>query len=620
MKVNCPQCNTEYEVDESMRGQKFNCTQDGCPGILAVPGGKNILEVNPEGFDILDRMKSAFQKQIVCFISAVIALCIMLLFGWGWIKAIENYVGARSDEHVFWIQCERTKSDINNTKRKCKSLQEERDSLQEKYTVTKSHLDKRELEYKKLNARYEESKATLSAAQARLETAQKRLSSTARGLKTASAEKGSLPEQYRNKLTEHEEISSTLSRIQSQIYEYNAELNAIERRKPKLASKLETAARNLEICKKALATAPSASEIEDAREKYIAARAEARPTTKKRRVLSVGATPMSSNSKNQYDENALKREQAALNEYEGLKIAHKQEEENFSRAESYYLEIKSQYERSLQREQEFENSLKTLEVKEKEFQRKYEKSESELQQAKAQLETSESSIFELENKYREEQSSIRNFQNLVTQATYQRKALEEDLEDAKFQKERTAEKYKTFGEELNRLAREHKEATEELDSLETKLRDCDERCELARKEQHKYLNRIKVFRNLFFISLGTFIALLLLFLIFHLIFIYQGWRIIPRETAVTTPNKAIWLNFVPGLFPFWQWVTYFELGKAYSDLSGRRANKVFALIVSVMNFLGVWMISLPWIAIILVMQGELLRSAEIIVNNQTGEE
>ena len=560
MKVNCPQCNTEYEVDESMRGQKFNCTQDGCPGILAIPGGKNILKVNPEGFDILDRMKSAFQKQIVCLISAVIALCIMPLFVWGWIKAIENYGDAVSYERFSWIKCERTKSDINNTKRKCKSLQEERDSLQEKYTVTKSHLDKRELEYKKLNERYEESKATLSAAQASLETAQKRLSSTARGLQTASAEKRSLPEQYRNKLTEHKDISSTLSRIQSQIYEYNAELNAIERRKPKLASKLETASRNLEICKKARAT------------------------------------------------------------YEGLQIARRQAEKAFSEARSYYLEIKYEYESIPRKQQGLKNSIKTLEVKEKEFQRKYEKSESELQQAKAQLETSESSILELENKYREEQSTIRNFQNLVTQATYQRKALEEDLEDAKYQKERTAEKYKTFGEELNRLAREHKEATEKLDSLETKLRDYDERCELARKEQHKYLNRIKVFRNLFFISLGTFIALLLLFLIFHLIFIYQGWRIIPRETAVTTPKKAIWLNFVPGLFPFWQWVTYFELGKAYSDLSGRRANKVFALIVSVMNFLGVWMISLPWIAIILVMQGELLRSAEIIVNNQTGEE
>ena len=618
MKVNCPQCNTEYEVDESMRGQKFNCTQDGCPGILAIPGGKNILKVNPEGFDILDRMKSAFQKQIVCLISAVIALCIMFLFGWGWFKANSSSIHASIEEFAYWNKCYDTKVDLSACRRKCESLQRESKSLQIEYTETKNHLDKQELEYKKLNARYEESKATLSAAQARLESAQKRLSSTVRGLNTASAEKGSLPEQYRNKLTEHEEISSTLSRIQNLKNQYKKEQESLESRKTRLASKLEIAARNLEICKKALAT--SASEIEDAKEKYIAARAEARSTPKKRRVLSVGATPMSSNSKDQYDENALKREQAALNEYEGLKIAHKQEEEKFSRAQSYYLEIKSQYERSLQREQEFENSLKTLEVKEKEFQRKYEKSESELQQAKAQLETSESSIFELENKYREEQSTIRNFQNLVTQAIYQRKALEEDLEDAKYQKERTAEKYKTFGEELNRLAREHKEATEELDSLETKLRDYDERCELARKEKHKYLNRIKVFRNLFFISLGTFIALLLLFLIFHLIFIYQGWRIIPRETAVTTPKKAIWLNFVPGLFPFWQWVTYFELGKAYSDLSGRRANKVFALIVSVMNFLGVWMISLPWIAIILVMQGELLRSAEIIVNNQTGEE
>ncbi|MBO5680430.1 MAG: hypothetical protein J6T08_01835, partial [Lentisphaeria bacterium] len=89
----------------------------------------------------------------------------------------------------------------------------------------------------------------------------------------------------------------------------------------------------------------------------------------------------------------------------------------------------------------------------------------------------------------------------------------------------------------------------------------------------------------------------------------------------TTPNKAIWLNFVPGLFPFWQWVTYFELGKAYTDLTGRRAHQVLAVIVSVMNFLGMWLLLLlPGVIIMMVFQGELLRSAEIIVNNQTGEE
>ena len=37
MKVKCPQCNMEYEVEESMRGQKFNCLNENCSGIIGVP-------------------------------------------------------------------------------------------------------------------------------------------------------------------------------------------------------------------------------------------------------------------------------------------------------------------------------------------------------------------------------------------------------------------------------------------------------------------------------------------------------------------------------------------------------------------------------------------------------
>ena len=125
----------------------------------------------------------------------------------------------------------------------------------------------------------------------------------------------------------------------------------------------------------------------------------------------------------------------------------------------------------------------------------------------------------------------------------------------------------------------------------------------------------------FLISLVFCVIVNIVFLILILKFFYKAWKLLPKDRAITTPNKAIWLNFVPGLFPFWQWVTYFELGKAYSDLSGRRANKVFALIVSVMNFLGMWLLLLlPWVIIMMVFQGELLRSAEIIVNNQTRKE
>ena len=126
----------------------------------------------------------------------------------------------------------------------------------------------------------------------------------------------------------------------------------------------------------------------------------------------------------------------------------------------------------------------------------------------------------------------------------------------------------------------------------------------------------------FFLILLVFCVIAnIVFSILILKFFYNAWKLLPEDRAITTPNKAIWLNFVPGLFPFWQWVTYFELGKAYSDLSGRRANKVFALIVSVMNFLGMGLLLLlPWVIIMMVFQGELLRSAEIIVNNQTGKE
>ena len=116
------------------------------------------------------------------------------------------------------------------------------------------------------------------------------------------------------------------------------------------------------------------------------------------------------------------------------------------------------------------------------------------------------------------------------------------------------------------------------------------------------------------------LGLLLAFYISHYIFMHKAWKLLPQKTAVTTPNKAIWLNLVPFLRPFWQWVTYFELGKAYSDLSGRRANKVFGLIYSVMNTLGGIFLILPHLVMTLVLQWELLRSAEIIADRETAEE
>lgn len=112
--------------------------------------------------------------------------------------------------------------------------------------------------------------------------------------------------------------------------------------------------------------------------------------------------------------------------------------------------------------------------------------------------------------------------------------------------------------------------------------------------------------------LGFCGVLLFVFIVLHWIFIHCGWSLVPRDKAVTTPNKAIWLNLVPGLMFFWNWVTYFELGRHYSELTGRRGNKVLALIMSVMTTLGGPVLLLAWFAMVLVMQGELLRSAEII--------
>ena len=118
------------------------------------------------------------------------------------------------------------------------------------------------------------------------------------------------------------------------------------------------------------------------------------------------------------------------------------------------------------------------------------------------------------------------------------------------------------------------------------------------------------------VMLAICCVLLFVFMVQHWIFIHCGWSLVPRDKAVTTPNKAIWLNFVPGLMFFWNWVTYFELGRHYSELTGRRGNKVLALIMSVMTTLGGPVLLLAWFAITLVMQGELLRSAEIIVKEK----
>lgn len=113
---------------------------------------------------------------------------------------------------------------------------------------------------------------------------------------------------------------------------------------------------------------------------------------------------------------------------------------------------------------------------------------------------------------------------------------------------------------------------------------------------------------------------LLIFLCVHLAFIYNCWTLIPPERAAASPAKAIWMNFVPFLFPFWQWITYYELGKAFSDLTGARNNKVQAFIFSLMNFFGLSVLFIPWGAMLLSMESEFLKSAQLLALDDLKED
>lgn len=163
-------------------------------------------------------------------------------------------------------------------------------------------------------------------------------------------------------------------------------------------------------------------------------------------------------------------------------------------------------------------------------------------------------------------------------------------------------------------------------STEAEVRDAEIAAEEAKKQLDEKRARLDEMKkteessDFYFAVAGVILGfcgvLLFVFMVLHWIFIHCGWSLVPRKDAVTTPNKAIWLNFVPGLMPFWNWVTYFELGRHYSELTGRRGNKVLALIMSVMTTLGGPVLLLAWFVMVLVMQGELLRSAEIIVKEK----
>lgn len=114
----------------------------------------------------------------------------------------------------------------------------------------------------------------------------------------------------------------------------------------------------------------------------------------------------------------------------------------------------------------------------------------------------------------------------------------------------------------------------------------------------------------FLITFGCYLLFLLFFLYHHVIFMYNLWQLAPQGKVPTTPGKAIWMNFVPFLFPFWQWITYYELGKIFSDISGKSNCKVQSFIFSLMNFMGMAALFIPWGAVLLSMESEFIEAAE----------
>ncbi len=615
MKVNCPQCNTEYEVEESMRGQNFNCTQDGCPGILVIPE-KNTLNLNPEAFTILDSMKRAFKGQILCLLLSVIVFVFILVFFCIMIESKNDRNNARYTAISLEIQADETKLKLEQTQDKSGALYEERSRCQKAATKAKNNLKEAEQKLIRLNKEYTDNSETLSSTEKRLREARTRLSNVRNQMEQANKTNKRFQQTHQKKLEEHDDIESRLIGIETQKKKILIEQNNLKSIKPKLESELDRHKNKFDFAKKELNALPSENDVAAAEFNYNEAVAATKP---KRIVAAVGASPMSSN----YNSATNEKVQTALKEYEKLRTKRQVGLNEFHSAQRAYLDAKHRYEELNETLQNLETEYKDLLSREKKLSEQLKDSERTMSPI---AETSKRASFKPEDFESFQNTSltleydIRNFDETISRTASENKKIRRELETVKYRKAHLQEDYQTAEEDLNQASREYKEITQKLDSLKTTYSD---QVEGAQKANNDFKNLTKQLENLtilLYICLIVYSVLWLWFLIYHFTFIYQGWHLIPETTAVTTPNKAIWLNFVPGLFPFWQWVTYFELGKAYSDLSGRRANKVFALIVSVMNFLGVWIISLPWIAIILVMQGELLRSAEIIVNNQTEDE
>lgn len=222
------------------------------------------------------------------------------------------------------------------------------------------------------------------------------------------------------------------------------------------------------------------------------------------------------------------------------------------------------------------------------------------------------------------------------------KELEYALDDRAW-RESQCNSYKTVYDMSESFPRdERQEAIESYKRARKKLEEENQKVKELRAKYgtlNECKNSAKLYNILLLLMRIAHVVCWLILACLHWSFIHCGWRLVPEDKAVTTPNMAVLLNLVPGLMPFWNWVTYFELGRHYSELTGRRGNKVLALIMSVMTTLGgtgiftawlawgekVWKLKhlwgvpsflIAWFAMVLVMQGELLRSAEIIVKEK----
>lgn len=96
-------------------------------------------------------------------------------------------------------------------------------------------------------------------------------------------------------------------------------------------------------------------------------------------------------------------------------------------------------------------------------------------------------------------------------------------------------------------------------------------------------NVLLMLSSLTFLSLG----MLVICTVFHCMFLYNLWKIIPPSLAPTTPGKAVGFLFIPFFNLYWVFIAYYQLAKKMNMVSGQRGlppmlSPEFALITCIL--------------------------------------